>query len=205
MVLTTSENVTPAASSTAREVAQRPFGLCLDTLDELPARGIEPDLAGAVDGARHGDRLAVRPDGGRGACAGDGLAGHGRVPSGIVVATTVGSPTPSGGRRPGGEGLVHGRGRGRGVVLRRIEGPQRRARAGQADGAAEDPEQRPAERDEAGQHGRGRRQEVVGRRKDARAVEEVLRAEARADLAGEVFRAHPDRPVAPAAALGKGR
>ena len=114
----------------------------------------------------------------------------------MAVATTNGSAEPGaieaavGQRRPDDLG---GRG---GLRLRRIERPEGRPGARQADRAAEEPAQGPLERHERGDDQRGGRQQVVGRREHAGPGDEVVGRQPRAQLLGEVRRRHPDRAVA---------
>ena len=212
VVLTTSAQVAPAASRTARQVGHDPLGLRTDAaLDDRARLRVERRLAGGEEQAVGDDALAVRADRGRGPGGRDGSAGHvvGSSSAGWVTMRRGGderlgvawraSSVPSPQARPDQVG------RGGRVRLGSIERPEGRTRAGQPERAPEKPVQGTPERHDPGQD-RGRRgQQVVGHGEHAGPRHEVRGRQPRAELLREVDRRHPDRAVADARAARRTR
>ena len=172
-----------------REVAQGPLGLGLDAVDELAGRRIEPELAGAEEEPVGRDRLAVRADRRRGAASsrspvgssvapclpvGRSAGDRGRADATVHRRRNASSPAddqPS--RRPAATAAAAS-------SERRIEDPERRARARQARPAGRAGGRAPA--GTAGSPGRPPLrpgQEVVGDGQDPGPVEERARRSAR--------------------------
>ena len=193
VVLTTSANPTPAASSTAPRLRSvRSVSSSTVPWRSSPRRGVDRPLARAEDEVAGDDRLAVRPDGGRRAGGRDRLSGHGGAPScpgrGWSSAMIDGGPSPMRRDRAVGDGRLDDRRRRPSASRqRRIERPEGRPGAGQPDRPAEDARQRPPELHEARARPapRPRSRSLADARTPARG-DEVRGGQPVAELLGEV-------------------
>ena len=110
------------------------------------------------------------------------------------MAATNGAADPGAASPPSRERRPDGLGRVGGLRLRSIERPERRARAGQADRPAEQPAQRPPERDEPGTTSAAAGSRSLADGEDAGPGDEVGGGQPGPQLLGEVGRRQPDAP-----------